>query len=215
MHKLYSLFIAAALLLSSCGSGITTIENGTESSAGESISANSIVNLICGSQRDCLSKICENLEKCPLSIALSNKAVFDFVKTYSACEGCNTQAFSSDKGIGSCVEYKEFEELKGWTVEFWVSENCSFRYSDPTHARISVEVDRITYAITRISPDIAYIKDPSFCRMDKDCYGLSGSGVPLIGCSNLLYAPLNLSGYYDEVSDFCECEASQCRQKEK
>jgi hypothetical protein len=152
-------------------------------------------------------------EKCPLVIALSNKAVFDFVKINSECEGCNTQVFAPDKGIGKCIEYKIADDLQSPTVTFWVSENCKFRYGDPTKSSIVVKIDKKTSTIENISPAIAYIKAPSYCSVDSDCNGLSGSGVPLTGCSNFLYAPLNWSGYYAYSSDMCACVETQCKQK--
>jgi hypothetical protein len=186
-------------------------ENDTVSSLGELVPPGDVISLVCGPQADCLFEICGDPEKCPLSIALSNKTVFDFVKTYSECEGCNTQEFSPDKGIGKCIEYETTDALQSWTIKFWVSENCNFRHSDPTQTSISVTVGTKTSTIESITPDIAYIKDPSFCKVNSDCKCLSGSGVPFIGCSNFLYAPLNGSGYFS--GDDCVCHANQCRQK--
>ena len=213
MRRTPYFIIAIILMANSCSSGNATTGDDSDLSVSETVSANVITSLICGSHTDCLSNICASVEKCPLKIALSNKVIFDFVKTLSECEGCNTQMFSPDKGIGKCVEYKIADELQVWTITFWVSENCKFRYSDPTQASISVNIDKEISAIESIVPGIAYIKDLSYCSVDDDCNGLSGSGVPLIGCRNFLYAPLNWSGYYAHANDMCVCVANQCKQK--
>lgn len=188
-------------------------ETPSASPAHETVPAKAVTSLICGSQADCLSKICASPEKCPLRIALSNQAIFDFVATYSECEECKTPGFSPDKGIGKCVEYRIANRRQTWTVIFWVSENCKFRHSDPTRAIISVAVDKEMAAIETVVPDIAYIEDPSYCSIDSDCKGLSGSGAPLIGCRNFFYAPLNWSGYYAQANNLCVCAANQCQQK--
>ena len=65
-----------------------------------------------------------------------------------------------------------------------------------TRAKFVLRSILMTMQIERIQPAVDYIEDPSYCQTDADCYCLSGSGVPFIGCSNLLYAPLNWSGYY-------------------
>ena len=213
MHKTSSLLAAIMLWAVSCSSGNITTGADPGFSANETFSANAIISLICGHHTNCLSKVCANAEKCPLMIALSNEVIFDFVKTYSECEGCNTPVFSPETGIGKCIEYKILDELQVWTVSFWVSDNCKFRYADPTHARISVKVDKKAFTIVRVIPNIAYIEDPSYCTVHSDCNGLSGSGIPLTGCKNLLYAPLNRSGYYEHSRNICECVANQCKQK--
>lgn len=213
MHKIYFLLAVIIFWTTSCSSRSVTTDTSPNLSTSETASINYTTSLICGSQTDCLSKICMSGEKCPLVIALSDKAVFDFVKTHSECEGCNTQTFAPDKGIGKCVEYKIADELQVWTVTFWVSENCKFRYANPTQSRIVIKISKETSAIDSINPDTAYIKDPLYCSVDTDCNGLSGSGVPLIGCSNFLYAPLNWSGYYAYSDEMCTCVKNQCKQK--
>ena len=211
MSRFVLLIIVVALLAVSCSSGNTATGIDSDSPAGELLPPNTVVRLICGSQTDCLSKICVDSSACPLSSALSNNVIFDFVKTYSECEGCNTQEFSPDKGIGKCIEYETTNELQGLTVKFWVSDNCNFRYSDPTQTSVSVKLNTETLTIERITPAAEYIKDPSYCKVDSDCKCLSGSGVPFIGCSNFLYAPLNWSGYY--AGNDCICKANQCKQR--
>lgn len=211
MSRLSLLIIAVALLTVSCSSGNTETNFTPDSFSGESVSSHAVVNLICGSQTDCLSNICADTEKCPLSIALSNKAIFDFVKTYSECEGCNTQDFSPDKGIGKCIEYSILYGLQDWIVKLWVSDNCSFRYGDPTQTSISVKINTETLKVESITPALEYIVDQSYCEIDTDCKCLSGSGVRFIGCGNFLHAPFNWSGYYS--GDECECKANHCVQK--
>jgi hypothetical protein len=211
MGRFLLLTIVITLATISCSSKHIETENDSNSSSGESVPPGDVVRLVCGSQADCLSVICEDIEKCPLSIALSNKTIFDFVKTYSECEGCITQVFSPDKGVGKCIEYEIADGLQGWTIKFWVSENCNFRHFDPTQANIAVEINSTILAIEHMTPAIEYIKNSSYCQVNSDCKCLSGSGVPFIGCSNYLYAPLNWSGYFS--GDDCVCDANLCKQK--
>ena len=172
-----------------------------------------VIDLVCGSenQANCISSACPNEVECPLLAALSDQAVFDFVKTYSECEGCNTPQFPAQLGIGKCIEYRAAEISSGWTVTFSVSENCSFRYGNPGESQIRVDVNSDDMKIERIQPAVEYIKDPSYCQTDADCYCLSGSGLPFIGCSNLLYAPMNWAGYY--AGDNCGCVPNRCTEK--
>ena len=91
----FSIFIIVIVLTAvSCSLKNMETENDTVSSLGELVPPGDVISLVCGPQADCLFEICGDPEKCPLSIALSNKTVFDFVKTYSECEGCNTQELS-------------------------------------------------------------------------------------------------------------------------
>ncbi|MDX9993079.1 MAG: hypothetical protein RBS68_13655 [Anaerolineales bacterium] len=213
MRKIYSLLAVTIFWVTACSSGNAVTGGNPNLPVSEPVSVNKIMSLLCGSQTNCLSTICASTEKCPLVTALSNKAVFDFVKTYSECEGCNTPVFTADKGIGKCVEFKIAELLQTQKVTFWVSENCKFRHGSPTQSRIVVKINKKESTIKRIDPAVAYIKDREYCSIDSDCNGLSGSGVPLIGCSNFLYAPLNWSGYYSHSSDTCTCAANRCKQK--
>lgn len=205
--RLSPLIIFIALFAVSCRSVNTT----PDASPAETVPSNDVVSLICGTQRNCLSTLCADAGKCPIKLALSNKAIFDFVKTYSECEGCNTQAFTPEKGIGKCIEYATTDDLHSWTVTFWVSDQCDFRYADPTQASISVEVSKETLTTERMTPAIETITDPLYCKNNSDCRCLAGSGVPFIGCSNFLYAPLNWSGHYAATD--CICKAHQCIQK--
>lgn len=213
MHKISYFFTMIIFLAVSCNSQNVTGIAGTPSPGGESVSENAITNLVCGTQKDCFSKICAATAACPLPKALSDRDVFDFVTTHAECEGCETETFAPEKGIGKCVEYRIADESLVWTVTFWVSEKCKFRYGDPEQSRIDVVISKETLAIVRINPAAAYIHDPSYCRVDADCRGLSGSGVPLIGCSNFLYAPLNWSGYHAYSNEECACDKHQCKQK--
>ncbi len=172
-----------------------------------------IINLVCGfeNQADCINNICENVDNCPLFSALTSQAVFDFVKNYSECKDCKTPVFSPDRGIGKCIEFQVSEISNGLRVTFWVSENCSFRYGISTESRIIVEINSGTLKIERINPSVEYIENPLYCQTVADCYCLSGSGVPFLGCRNLLYAPLNWSGFYP--GENCECVSNQCVEK--
>ena len=79
-----------------------------------------VIDLVCGpeNQADCIASVCGDEAGCPLFSALTNQAVFDFVKTYSECEGCNTPQFPPDLGIGKCIEYQVSEISSGWRVTF-------------------------------------------------------------------------------------------------
>lgn len=211
MNRKSILVLAISLFGISCNSAATLQDNDLETSEPGSVSPYEIVNLLCGPQESCFSRICEEFSKCPISISLSNRVVFGFVKTNSECEGCNTETFPPEKGIGKCIEYEITDTSSEWIVRYWVSDHCSFRYSDPTKAMISVEINKNTLAIVRITPTVEYIQDPRYCRVDEDCECLSGSGVQFIGCGNYLYASLNWSGYYS--GDACICKSNQCVEK--
>ena len=194
------------LLLNACGTAGSPSNEHT-------VEKLEIIDLVCGvgNQADCISMVCGNEDGCPLFSALSNQVVFTFVETYSSCEGCNTADLSPRQGIGKCIEYEVAQISSGWEVTFSVSGNCSFRYGSPEMSLIVVEVTAPEMQVGRIQPAEEYIVDPSYCQTDADCFCLSGSGVPLIGCSNLLYAPLNGSGYY--AGNACGCESGQCVQQ--
>lgn len=194
------------LLLNACGTAGSPSNEHT-------VEKLEIIDLVCGvgNQADCISMVCGNEDGCPLFSALSNQVVFTFVETYSSCEGCNTADLSPRQGIGKCIEYEVAQKSTSWAVMFNVSDICSFRYGSPGESRITVGISADGKQIENIQPPVAYIKDPSYCQTDADCFCLSGSGVPLIGCSNLLYAPLNGSGYY--AGNACGCESGQCVQQ--
>lgn len=168
------------------------------------------VALICGGvpAEKCLERVCADGDACPLLEALSNPVIFDFTKTYTQCEGCNTPDLPPERGIGKCIEYEVSETAAGWTVVLWVSEHCAFRYGSPSESRITVAVDAAGQQIESISPREEVLKDPLYCEMDADCRDLSGSGVPFVGCSNAFYAPLHWSGY--GPGERCACEDHQC-----
>lgn len=211
LKKLLFLITATAIFLAACSAeGPAPVPSATPPAA-ESVAAAEIMTLVCGSQPDCLSELCAETGPCPLTMALSNPAVFDFVKTYSECKDCNTPQFSPDLGIGRCIEYQTSAEAQGWIVKFWVSDNCSFRYADPTQASIAVTLNAESAAIEQITPAVEYIQDASYCQVDSDCKSLSGSGVAFIGCSNFLYAPLNWSGYTSGSECGCNLKINQCQ----
>lgn len=208
MKKLLILIAFAAILTVTCSSGSTEGIAVPDSFFSKPVSSQEIINLVCGTQTECLSNICADAEKCPLSIALSNETIFDFINTYSECEGCNTQEFSPDQGIGKCIEYEIFDRLADWQVKFWVSEKCEFRYGSPSQNSISVKINTETLRIESITPAVEYIVDPSYCEIDTDCKCLPGFGVRCMRCANFLYAPLHGLGYFPGFE--CECEANQC-----
>jgi hypothetical protein len=141
-------------------------------------------------------------------IALSHPAIFDFIDTYSKCDGCNTPIFSTNIGIGKCIEYEIVEKNFMVEVNFWISKICDFRYGSPEQVRISILVDGQKWQIIQVNPSLEYIENPSFCVKDEDCKCLSGSGVPLIGSCNYFYAPLSLSGFYE--GELCQCVKNKC-----
>lgn len=164
--------------------------------------------MVCGSSNDCLQSICPNLDQCPIIIALSQPAIFKFVSEISNCEGCNISDFHPVDGIGKCIEY-QITELDSYSeVKIDVSNHCDFRYAIPEQVEISVKIDKSDWRITQVNPDLKYIQDLSYCTQNEDCYCLSGSGVPFIGCSNFFHAPLNWSGYY--LGDECGCVDNKC-----
>ncbi len=198
--------VSILILLVSCQP-----KNILSSETGETVSSQQVEQLICGSQTDCLSEICEDKQACPLVMALSDPIIFEFIKTYSQCEGCAVPAFSPQNGIGKCIEYEINTMERDPVVKFWVSQQCDFRYADPIQTSILITIDTDTSHIIKVKPDGAYIQDPSYCKIDSDCKDLTGSGVPFIGCSNFFYAPLNWSGY--EINETCICKTNQCQEK--
>lgn len=208
MIVMIAIIVAAGL--SSC---VQSSKSSTPSTDLIRVERDAIIALICGSEPEagCLPRICEQVDKCAVVQALSNKAVFDFVANYSACQGCATPDFPPERGIGKCVEYQVSESVVGWVVTFWVSEGCSFRYGRPSESQINVSINSQTLAVEGINPDAAYLQDPLYCQTNSDCLLLSGSGVPVMGCNNYFYAPLHWSGYYPNQN--CSCVANQCREK--
>jgi hypothetical protein len=177
--------ISILILLVSCQP-----KNILSSETGETVSLQQVEQLICGSQTGCLPEICEDIQACPLVMALSDPVIFDFVKTYSQCEGCAVPVFSLQNGIGKCIEYEIIT---------------------PIQTSMLITIDTKTSRIIKVKPDGAYIQDPSYCKIDSDCKDLFGSGVPFIGCSNFFYAPLNWSGY--GINETCICNTNQCLEK--
>jgi hypothetical protein len=192
------------MILSACSTFSSPTNADDEFDSFEPVHDDRVKELICGSSSSCLESICPNFSECPLKIALSHPVVFVFIDTYSKCDGCNTPDFSPDKGIGKCVEY----EILDSEVRFWVSENCNFRYGNPEETRVSVLVNPKQGTTLQIIPSVNYILEPTYCDTVSDCVGLSGSGVPLIGCSNSFYAPLNPTGYY--IAEECGCKENRC-----
>ncbi len=194
-------------ILSGCSADLTNKDDDTFESF-EPVPSQHILKLLCGSGTNCIQTICPEVDKCPIIIALSHPVVFDFVETYSKCDGCSTSDFSPDNGIGKCIEYDLLDKSLNKEIIFKVSENCNFRYANPEQVQISVFVDIREWRINQINPGIEYIQDPNFCAAESDCRCLSGSGVPLFGASNVFYAPLNWSGYYEGKE--CGCLEGNC-----
>ena len=169
-----------------------------------------ITGLVCGtnSGEDCIAKVCQDREACPLVISLSNEVVFEFVDAYSRCEDCDTEVLSIGQGINKCVEYEIDNRVGRWVIGFWVSEKCNFRYGAPSRSHISVSVSKNTLQVEAITPSVSYIKDPQYCEKDSDCSCLSGSGLPFVGCRNTLYAPLHFAGDYPCKK--CICRQNRC-----
>lgn len=194
-------------ILSGCSVDITNKDDISRDSL-ETVPTQHILELLCGSGSNCIQTICPDVDKCPIIVALSHPIVFDFITTYSKCDGCNATDFSPDKGIGKCIEYDLNNELLDKEIIFKVSENCNFRYANPEQVQISVLVDVREWRINQIKPAPEFIQDPNFCAAESDCRCLSGSGVPLIGASNVFYAPLNPTGYFE--SQECGCVEGRC-----
>jgi hypothetical protein len=186
------IFILFFIFLSACTTFFNDDSSGKQIDPYDHVENVQIIELICAEKTDCINSICPDPNKCLLTIALS--------------EGCNTTVFPPKKGVGKCVEYEVLDS----EVRFWVSENCNFRYSQPEEVQISVFIDSQEWRINHINPDIEYIKDPTFCRTDRDCRCLSGSGLPLIGSSNYFYAPLNPTGFFE--GEECGCKKGRCEE---
>ena len=173
-----------------------------------------INHLVCvGGKVDCLGEICPAAEPCPLALALSDPDVLKFVAEYAPCPGCAIEPLPIDQGIQECIQYQVEGGKDFWLVSLWVSERCNFRHASPSQSRIQVTIDRSSGQIIDIQPPDAYIRDASYCQVDADCYCLSGSGAPFLGCCNALYAPLQIAGY--ESCGKCVCREHRCQVSEK
>jgi hypothetical protein len=210
--KNFIFIVMLSLLLSGCSISPPGTNNDPETIP-QTISRRNILDLICGTTNDCLQEVCPELDKCPIITALSQPVVFNFIATYSKCEGCNTPDFPTAVGIGKCIEYEILERTSELEVRFQVSKNCDFRYANPEEVKISVSVDSQNWRINQITPAIDFIQDSNFCKTESDCRCLAGSGVPLIGANNVFYAPLNWAGYYKDKE--CGCVRSKCVVKDK
>jgi hypothetical protein len=205
MNRIILILLLFGLLLAGCSSS----PNGSiKNDSYQPVESQQILALLCDSDNICIQEQCPDLESCPLIIALSHPVIFDFVKEYAACDGCNTPDFSPDKGIGKCVEYDVQQIDENREVELWVSANCNFRYGSPEQTRIKVLLNTEDGTIEKITPQLNFIQNPTYCQQDSDCRCLSGSGVELIGCSNLFHAPLNFAGYYE--GEACGCVEGNC-----
>jgi hypothetical protein len=173
-----------------------------------------INELFCpGVNVDCLGQICPPGEPCPLALALNNPDVYNFVAEYAPCPGCAIEPLPIEQGIQECIQYQVEGQPDLWLVDLWVSERCNFRYASPSQSRIQVTIDRSSGQIVAIQPPATYIQDGSYCQSDADCYCLSGSGAPFLGCCNALYAPLHIAGYQN--CGKCVCRANRCQVSEK
>lgn len=161
------------LLLSACGSV------GSDSNASP-LERQSIIDLVCGleNQAECIASICESADNCPLFSALTDKAVFDFVGTYSACEDCTTPDLAPGLGIGKCIQYQVTEISSGWSTTFWVSDNCSFRYGSPSKSRIRVDVHSGSMQIERITPPSSTSQTRSIARWMQTVFACPVAGCP-------------------------------------
>lgn len=171
-----------------------------------------IVASMCGTktQAQCFVDNCQYNDYCPLIIAFSDDAIFRFFNTdYVKCERCNTDPFSICEGVGRCVEYRITELPDLWKVDIWISDKCSFRFGEhASNSAIAVLIDKTSNEIQNITPEVEYIDDSYYCQGDDDCRCLSGSGLPFIGCSNILHASLHIAG--DFACDSCICRQNRC-----
>lgn len=204
------IFISLLLLAMLSGCSIFAGSNADRNpNSYQPIDIQDILELLCDSDTNCIAQQCPDPATCPLMIALSHPVIFDFISSISPCAGCNTPTFSPDVGIGECVEYTVQKLDENHEVELRVSENCKFRYAQPTETRITVLVNTENGTIEHISPPKEFIDNPTYCQEKSDCRCLSGSGVELIGCSNFFHAPLNLAGYYE--GEACGCVDGECK----
>jgi hypothetical protein len=173
-----------------------------------------INELFCpGANVDCLGQICPTGKPCPLALALNDPDLFNFIAEYAPCPGCAIDPLPLDQGIQGCVEYQVKSQKGSWLVELWVSERCNFRYASPSQSRIRVTVSRNNGQIQNIQPHVAAIRDAFHCQTNTDCYCLSGSGAPFLGCCNGLYAPLQNAGF--ESCGKCVCRQERCQVSDK
>ena len=200
----FILSILLYIFLSACTTFFNGDSSGKQIDTYDPVENGQIIELICAGKTDCIKSICPDPNKCPLTIALSHPVVFNFIKEYSTCDGCITSQFPPEKGIGKCVEFEVLDS----EVKFWVSENCNFRYGNPSQTRISVRTNSTQSSIQQIIPAVETILDPTYCTKYSDCRCLSGSGVPFIGCSNSFYAPLNPTGFFE--GEECGCVEGRC-----
>ncbi|MDO9086149.1 MAG: hypothetical protein Q7U53_08080 [Anaerolineaceae bacterium] len=200
----FILSILLYIFLSACTTFFNGDSSGKQIDTYEPVENNKIIELICAEKTDCIKTICPDLNECPLTIALSHPVVYDFISEYSKCVDCNTPVFSPKIGIGKCVEY----EVLNSEVRFWISDNCNFRYGNPSQTRISVRTNSTQSRIQQIIPSVETILDPTYCVIDSDCRCLSGSGLPFVGCSNSFYAPLNPTGFFE--GEECGCVEGRC-----
>ena len=56
-----------------------------------------------------------------------------------------------------------------------------------------------------------YLEDSTYCETNADCYCLSGSGVPFVGCANAYHARISFAGCY--ACNECVCIDNTCRQQ--
>ena len=150
-----------------------------------------------------------------LEIAGKTKEVQSFLKYYGDCEGCNPSYSIGKTSLIGCAEYRiDDNSIKDeWTIAYWVSDACSFRYPDkPSLTRILISINKKTGQISSREPELKYIEDRTYCKNDNDCLCLSGSGVPFIGCVNTFHGPTSFAGSYQ--CDKCKCINNVCKKDE-
>lgn len=144
-------------------------------------------------------------EKEVLAITYNTKEIQEFIKQYT-CDGCKPDYAKGKTAIIGCVEYKATERPESWEVDYWVSDNCSFR-GGSSKTRVQVILNK-SGNVTSTKPSYDYIANFDYCESDKDCRALSGSGVPFTGCANAFHAYSNWSGSYEDQR--CKCIKNKC-----
>jgi len=151
-----------------------------------------------------------------VEIAREADIVSAFLESYGSCEGCSIEDEPGDPPRIGCVNYRarvvcdEGDTRCRWLVEFWVGEVCSFRYGE-SQIPMAVEVDCTTSEVLSTSPELPYVTETTYCEADSDCLCLLGSGVPFIGCSNIVHGPHHFAGTYE--CDTCACVDLACREE--
>jgi hypothetical protein len=161
-------------------------------------------------------------ERQVLRLAQQVPAIQALLETYGSCEGCAIPDTPENRDRIGCVEYA-VKPLAGgeWSAEFWVGDVCNFRYGGES-PHLQVTVDPASQTARLVSPPERYVLDHLYCDRDADCFCLSGSGMPVVGCANYVHGPTHFAGAYRCRSDEgppgsqgnCVCVNHQCEHVE-